>query len=604
MRKLAALSSALLLAACSRGRIETPRVADPASRRIVSTGELIGFAPNEKTLAWLGIPYAAPPTGELRWRPPRPPASWSGPRDATKAGSICPQLAGLLSGVPNAKPGQVAGNEDCLYLNVYAPRASADEARSSKHPVMFWIHGGGNTVGHGDGYDGSELAAAYDVVVVTVNYRLGPFGWFRHPALVADAKTDDERSGNWGTLDLVRGLQWVRDEIAAFGGDPQNVTIFGESAGGVDVMSLLLSPRAAGLFHRAISESGGRGAVTIEKAENLKDAAEPGDALSSREAMLQLLYPALERKAAVERLESLAPAELVSKLRAASVEQIFAAYTALSSESFGGMIRMPNVLRDGTVLPTQDSKDVIAAGAYNHVPVILGTNRDELKLFMFGDRTQVTWWLGFLPRAKDVNHYDRVAEYGTLGWKMDSVDRTATLLREAQGPSVYAYRFDWDEEPKLLWSDFGQLLGAAHGMEIPFVFRNFHMNTFDRMFTDRNREGRETLAAQVSSYWAQFAYTGAPGRGRGGDLTEWTAWNADEGAGKFIVLDTPKGGGLRMENRAVTKESVLAQLASDPRLDDKLRCELFQGFVEHDAMVAADLPASGCKNPEKVAAAR
>src|SRR5262249_49059906 len=156
-------------------------------------------------------------------------------------------------------------------------------------------------------------------VVVTVNYRLGPFGWFRHPALVADAKTDDERSGNWGTLDLVRGLEWVRDEIAAFGGDPHNVTIFGESAGGGAGRSPLFSPRAAGLFHRAISESGGLVSVTLAKAENLKDAAEPGDERSSREAMLQLLYPGLERQAAVARLESLAPAELVTQLRAASV---------------------------------------------------------------------------------------------------------------------------------------------------------------------------------------------------------------------------------------------------------------------------------------------
>ena len=317
---------------------------------------------------------------------------------------------------------------------------------------------------------------------------------------------------------------------------------------------------------------------------------------------MQLLFAGQERKAAVERLESLPPAELAAKLRAATVEQIFAAYGALSGGGFGGMIRMPDVLRDGAVLPTEDPNELIAAGRYNRVPLMLGTNRDELKLFMFGDPKAVTWWLGFLPRAKDASHYDRVAEYATLGWKMGAVDGPAAALRKAQGPSVYAYRFDWDEEPKLLWSDFAQLLGAAHGMEIPFVFRDFHVSGFGRMFTDRNRAGRETLAAQISSYWAQFAYTGAPGRGRGGDLPEWTAWSSDEGAGKFIVLDTPAGGGLRMENKAVTKESLLAQLAADPRLDDKLRCELFQGYVEHDALVAADLPASGCKNPESVAA--
>ncbi|HTO06306.1 MAG TPA: carboxylesterase family protein [Myxococcota bacterium] len=604
MRNSAFLLLVVCLAACSRGRVaDAPRIADPTSKRSVSTGALVGFAPNARSQAWLGIPFAAPPVGDLRWRPPRAAASWTGTRESLKAGSPCPQLAGILSGIPNAKPGQVTGSEDCLYLNVYAPRGSAEEARGRKLPVMFWIHGGGNTIGHGGSYDGSELASAYDVVVVTVNYRLGPFGWFRHPALLADAKTDDERSGNWGTLDLVRALEWVRDEIPAFGGDPGNVTIFGESAGGVDVMSLVFSPRAAGLFQRAISESGGLGTVTLAKAENLKDAEQPGDERSSREAMLQLLFPARERKSAVERLESLPPAELASKLRAASIEQIFAAYSALANgEGFGGMIRMPSVLRDGAVLPAEDPNELLAAGRYNHVPVMLGTNRDELKLFMFGDRKLVTWWFGFLPRAKDAKHYDLTAEYGTLGWKMGSVDRVAGLLREAQGPSVYAYRFDWDEEPKLLWSDFGQLLGAAHGIEIPFVFRNFHMNAFDRMFTDQNREGRETLAGQVSSYWAHFAYTGAPGRGRAGDLPEWSAWDPAEGAGKFIVLDTPAGGGPRMEKQAVTKESLLAQLAADPRLDDKLRCELFQGYVEHDAFVAADLPASGCKNPESVAA--
>jgi para-nitrobenzyl esterase len=303
---------AAALLACSRNRAPAPEphVADPSSKRTIASGELVGYADkNGKAQGWLGIPFAAPPTGELRWRAPQKPAAWSGVRESLRFASACPQLANILGDAPDAKPGSVIGSEDCLYLNVYAPRGSAEEAAKRKLPVMFWIHGGGNTVGHAGGYDGSELAARYDVVVVTTNYRLGPFGWFRHAALVGDA-TGDDASGNWGTLDLIRGLEWVRENAAAFGGDPQNVTIFGESAGGTDVFSLLVSPRAKGLFQRAISESGGSGSSSLEQAE-------AADKRNSSGAATARIVP---------EAKSLAPNELASRLRAATPAQIFAAF--------------------------------------------------------------------------------------------------------------------------------------------------------------------------------------------------------------------------------------------------------------------------------------
>jgi para-nitrobenzyl esterase len=590
------LLASFILADCgrNRGHEPEPRTADPTAKRAISSGELVGFAPNEKTQAWLGIPFAAPPEGDLRWRPPRPPKSWSGVRESLRAGSSCPQIAGMLSGTPDAKPGTLVGSEDCLYLNVYAPRASAEEAAKRRLPVMFWIHGGGNTIGRADGYDGSELAAAYGVVVVTTNYRLGPFGWFRHAALISDAPTDDEKSGNWGTLDLIRALEWVRDDIAAFGGDPGNVTIFGESAGGTNVFSLLVSPRAEGLFQRAVAESGGTSSVSLAEAQNPKDAAEAGDERSSAEAALGILFPTASRADARARQESLTPAEIAAKLRAASPEQIFDVYRRGQEGGAGGMIRMPLVLRDGGVLPVEEGEKLLADGRYHHVPVILGSNRDELKLFMFGNRELVRWWFGFLPRVRDPNRYEVTAEYASLGWKMNGVDTPAASMRAVQGPSVYAYRFDWDEEPSLLGSDFSKLLGAAHGLEIPFVFRNFRMNMFDRMFTEKNRPGRERLADVMSSYWAQFAYSGSPGRGRAGELPEWKPWSPAEGGDKFIVFDTAEGGGLRMEQRPVTTQSLLAQLAADPRMDGALRCDVFNGMVEHDALSAADRAAAGC----------
>src|SRR5262249_22798225 len=157
-------------------------------------------------------------------------------------------------GIQNVRANTPVGSEDCLYLNVYAPR---DAAPGAALPVMVWIHGGGNTIGAGELYDGGNLATTEHVVVVTVNYRLGPFGWFRHAARPGDGTTPPERSGNFAVLDLVRALEWVRDDIAVFGGDPGRVTVFGESAGGTNTLLLLLAPQAQGLFHRAIVESGG-----------------------------------------------------------------------------------------------------------------------------------------------------------------------------------------------------------------------------------------------------------------------------------------------------------------------------------------------------------
>ena len=201
-----ALSVLLLVAGCRGGR-DVP-VVDPGSRRTTPSGEVVGFTGRYGSYVWLGLPYAAPPIGDLRWRAPQPNAAWSGVREALQAGAPCVQYASPLGGIQTARANTPVGNEDCLTLNVYAPKSAT---ATSFLPVMVWIHGGGNTIGAGTLYDGGNLAARRDVVVVTVNYRLGPFGWFRHAALRAGAADDVERSGNFGTLDLVRALEWVRE---------------------------------------------------------------------------------------------------------------------------------------------------------------------------------------------------------------------------------------------------------------------------------------------------------------------------------------------------------------------------------------------------------
>jgi para-nitrobenzyl esterase len=222
---------------CARVEREHP-VVDPSTRRSTRSGEVVGFRGRYGSDVWLGIPYAKPPVGASRWRAPQPPEPWTGTRSALAFGPPCTQYASAFGGVADARPGTPAGSEDCLYLNVYTPHAQPPIG-DARLPVMVWIHGGGNTIGEGGFYNGGNLAQIHNLVVLTLNYRLGPFGWFRHAALRADGASDTDRSGNFGTLDLVRALEWVRDNIATFGGDP-GIVRPGQTAAGAT------PPRAPG----------------------------------------------------------------------------------------------------------------------------------------------------------------------------------------------------------------------------------------------------------------------------------------------------------------------------------------------------------------------
>ena len=243
------------------------QTADPTSLRDTQAGQVLGFADTYNTQAWLDIPYAAAPVGELRWRAPQAAEAWTGVRNALQYGATCTQFSGILSG-QEGDDGDLVGNEDCLSLNVWSPRLAPNELANKKLPVMFWIHGGGNDSGTANIYQAHHLAGSKDVIVVLINYRLGLMGWFSHDAIRANANNFEDASGNFGTLDIIAALGWVKNNISAFGGDPDNVTIFGESAGGRNVFSLLASPLAKGLFHRAISQSGTADTTLLTLAEN------------------------------------------------------------------------------------------------------------------------------------------------------------------------------------------------------------------------------------------------------------------------------------------------------------------------------------------------
>jgi para-nitrobenzyl esterase len=252
------------------------------------------------------------------------------------------------------------------------------------------------------------------------------------------------------------------------------------------------------------------------------------------------------------------------------------------------MIDMPNVFSDGFVLPDDPPMDVLRAGRYHRVPVILGTNRDENKLFMALDPEHM-WTLRGVPVwMKDEARYLREASYRSRMWKAAAVDEPAAAMRAAQGPSVFAYRFDWDELPRFLWIDLGKWLGAAHAFEIPFVFGHFDLGRAGRILWTRSGEAsREALAASMMSWWAQFARTGDPASGTDGRQPRWAAWDPD--GDKFLVIDTPEGGGARMASDALAVESLVAEMERDQSFaDDRERCELLASLVDRTPQLHRD----------------
>ncbi len=612
VRGAAALAGLLLVLAIWRGEPQSPdsvteafQIADVSSERLTTLGSVVGYAGQGDSHAWLGIPFAAPPTGELRWRPPQRPEPWTDTRDALAYGAPCVQLASPFGGVSDRDPGTLVGDEDCLFLNIWTPRFDPADVPHGDDlmPVMVWIHGGGNTTGYaGSFYEGSLLAVRHGLVVVSVNYRLGPMGWLAHPALLEGGEPGDPASGNFGTLDLIAALAWLRENVEFFGGDPGNVTIFGESAGGKNIISLMTSPLAHDLFHRAIVQSGSTASVSLESAVNYTDEEPPGVAFSAKELVLRLLIrdgSASDRDSARFFAEGLASPEIASFLRSKSAEEIVSGYL---EEPEAKRIDPPRVIRDGVVLPRTGALDLFARrGSFNSVPIILGSNRDESKLFLSQDPAYVSMRMGVLARMRDEDRYQLVSRLHSDLWKVRGVDEPAAALTRSQGARVFGYRFDWDEEPERFGTDLGILIGAAHGLEIPFVFGHFRFgdeDTAELVFSEADEPGRRFISDAMMSYWAQFAYAGTPGRGRDGLLPDWLSWGTE--GGRFLVFDTPADGGIRLSSETLSSERLIARLAGDSELAQPEKCQLFRDLFEGSAdwneLAYRGLGAGGCRS--------
>jgi para-nitrobenzyl esterase len=457
------------------------------------------------------IPYAGSPAGTMRWRPPADPEPWAGIRECGAFGPIAPQSPGMVEMSLGGEPDEHA--EDCLSLNVWTPGLDG-----SRRPVMVWVHGGSFVSGSGAGslYRGGMLAREDDVVVVTINYRLGLLGFLAHPALEDPGQTwlDGEKwsgFGNWGLADQLAALQWVHDHIASFGGDPGNVTLFGESAGGMSVSALLAVPAAKGLFHRAIVQSGPPYAYPAEvagrRAEQLAD---------------HLGVP-LTRGA----LEQVGADDLV---RAAAE---FGQLSANHDDS--GLLLMPVV--DGGLL-SAPPEDAVASGSSAGVPLLIGTTRDESAFFTVGnpvlaslDEPGLLRWMRRLTpdpeearqvvaavasaraaRGEAVAPRDLWVAIATdFVFRLPSV-RFADAHASAAGPGVgtYGYLFTW-ESPA-----FGGYLGSCHALDIPFVFGTVH-NPAIQGFAGGGDDAL-ALSAAMRRAWTDFARTGEP--------TGWEPWDA------------------------------------------------------------------------------
>jgi para-nitrobenzyl esterase len=412
-------------------------------------------------------------------------------------------------------------------------------------------------------------------------------GWFSHPELVRGNPLDD--SGNYGTLDVVRALEWTRDNIREFGGNPGNVTVFGESAGAFDTLAMMASPLAADLFHRAIVQSGGFNITDMSAAQRY--VTEGGHIMSASEIVNHLLVadgsvPDLESARTYQT--DMGGRQLREYLYAKSTEEIF----DLFDGGGFGMINVPANFGDGHVLPAMSTQEIFSSAEnHNAVPVILGTNRDEPALFMAQNPEFLDTFLWIFPRLKDADAYRRSVKYGALAWKERGVDSIANYMTAAGNPDVYAYRFDWDEEGSRMGYDLSVALGAAHALEIPFVFGDFDGGLgLGYLYTES--PGKEALSNSMMSYWSQFAVTGNPASGRDGEEEEWLSWGTN--GKRSIIFDSQEDQGIFMMDEEITVAGIKETLASDPGIEDpRERCRLYVSSFRRSGFDQAEYESFG-----------
>jgi len=481
----------------------------------VDSGELQGVL-DDGVVSYKGIPFAAPPVGDLRWRPPQPAAAWTGVRQAAEFGADCMQVrfgppppASGTPPAPSARPSPAASperapSEDCLFLSVWAPAGAAPGA---KLPVMFWIYGGGFVFGSSalPNTSGTQFAKN-GVLLVAANYRVGRFGFFAFPSL--SRERPDEIKGNYAYMDQIAALQWVKRNIAAFGGDPKNVTIFGFSAGGVSVHSLLASPMARGLFHKAIVESGGSRDSVLTARPMSKDGIDPNYPVSAETIGINFA-----KSMGIEGVDQAA----LARLRALSADEVL--HGASSTPSYE-----TTPILDGKLV-TETAETVYKAHRQPRVPIMLGSNSADTA----GNRIKATTkeqlfarfgqWSG---QAKAAYDPDGSADVATLiaeandDFGQAEPARFAASAFAANGSPAYLYRFSYVQAAMRERMQ----AGTPHGGEISFVFGTLGTGGFGPPLPPTPEDLKVSRMAQ--SYWVNFARSGDP---NGAGLPPWPRYD-------------------------------------------------------------------------------
>jgi para-nitrobenzyl esterase len=527
---------------------------DESELLVLTSSGIASGIKNSGVISWNNIPYAKPPVEDLRWKAPRDFKSDLLIQDSKQI-TYCVQEPSGLGGADGET--LVVGSEDCLYLDIKAPK-NIDKPL----PVMFWIHGGGNTTGRKDIYDFSKMVKNHQVIVVTINYRLGPLGWFTHPDIQGNQE-DIDKTSNFGTLDIIHALKWVNENISNFGGDKNNVTIFGESAGGHNVLSLLVSPLAKGLFHKAISQSGYTTSISAQKAYKQTEYSDTSANTSSE--FVRKTLSKFDNK----------PTDIRQMLLALSVEDIYQEYIGKSN------LNIPLLTNDGIVIPRIGLKNALSKKEHvQDIPFIAGSNRDEVKLWLGSATYFVELKFSFLgnifnvPRVKlkDKDAFEAFNYYRSNAWQIRGVDEPLSALKSAGFNNLYAYRYDWDDHRKYLIGDFQELIGAAHATEIPLLTGNNKLVGEYGFFIYPNGPSKRFTSKNMMKFWTHFAKTGTPGSSSNG-----IKWNSyfNEGNKSYLIIDKKKN--MKIESKVPNFKTLVKELAADNRINELEKCVvLFQ----------------------------
>jgi len=531
-----------------------------------SSGKVQGYLEN-KVINYDDIPYAKPPIGDLRWKAPREILNVDGVIKKQDS-NFCIQEPSSMGGAPGE--GILTGSEDCLYLDIKTPKKKSSE----QLPVMFWIHGGGNTSGLKDLYDYSTMVNRHNVIVVTINYRLGAFGWFTHPSIQGNQEGLDKAS-NFGTLDIIQALKWVNENIELFGGDSNNITIFGESAGGHNVLSLLVAPQAKGLFQKAISQSGYTTSTSTKKAFAIEDT-HPTFNHTTNEVVKRL----------IDNHEDLSSEDIYKKLLELSAEEFFSEYSDKSN------LEVPLLTNDGIVIPLEGLEKALSNSNHvSNVPFMAGSNRDEVKLWIGTAEYFVKLDYSFfgsilgIPRVtlKDEDAFEAFNYYRSEAWKVRGVIEPISSLNKVGSKNTYAYKFDWDDHRRFIVADFKKLIGASHGTEISLLTGNNKLVEGYGFLIYPAGPSKRFISKNMMLFWSNFAKDGKPGASTNG--INWNLYNHSEGSKNFMILDNKRN--MKVVNSDTTYKKLVEELNLDTRVSELERCVILYQmgtFVGNDIL--------------------